>query len=144
MRKLMIGAALATGLAVLAVPSAANAAGPGFLDYSCGPRVSHERATAGTTKLASAQTSFGYVHLDRSRARIYKGRHVYFALGGGLQSGDKITLDWSDTGGRTWHGCYAKRRGTIATAGGVDQWGGRSFRACVYSVGRWVCTPWKK
>ncbi|MDP4506530.1 hypothetical protein [Nonomuraea turcica] len=143
MRKLAIGAVLATGLAVLAVPSAANAVGPGFIDYSCGPRISYERAN-GTTPLGSAQTSFGYVHLDKSWNRIYKGRHVFYALAGGLQRGDRVTLDWSDTGGRSWHGCYAKRRGSIATAGGVDQWGGRSFRACVFSVGRWVCTPWKK
>ncbi|WP_188196126.1 hypothetical protein [Nonomuraea sp. SYSU D8015] len=143
MRKLAIGAVLATGLAVLAVPSAANGAGPGFIDYSCGPRISYERAN-GTIHLGSAATSFGYVHLDKSRNRIYKGRHVYYALAGGLQRGDRVTLDWSDTGGRSWHGCYAKRRGNIATAGGVDQWGGRSFRACVFSVGRWACTPWKK
>ncbi|MFI6326240.1 hypothetical protein ACIBG8_52575 [Nonomuraea sp. NPDC050556] len=141
MRKALV---VAAGLATLVMPMSpanATAAGSGVIDHSCGPKINLEIA-GGEKQIGYAEVGSGFVNLWMSKDRPYKGRKIYYSTAR-LKRGEKITLDWSDTGGRTWHGCYAKPdRWGRAQTWAVDQWGGRSFRGCVYS-GRWKCTGWK-
>ncbi|MFI7134377.1 hypothetical protein ACIBQ1_52530 [Nonomuraea sp. NPDC050153] len=137
MMKVLVGAAvLAGGLAVASVPAEA-AVGP--INYSCGPRIDTPRSGRQVDRVS------GYNVRLFMKANAYGGRDIYFVKGYGLRPGDKVSLDWSDTKGRTYHACHGTvhRGRTGAQTWAIDDPGGyRSFRACVKTRGSWHCTYW--
>ncbi|WP_214324567.1 hypothetical protein [Nonomuraea sediminis] len=141
MRKVIKGLVVVGGLAtLLAMPveaSASTAAGP--VNFSCGPKI-NSGITNNETQVGYAETGGGFVNVWKSKDRPYRGRNIYFATGR-LHRGEKISLDWSDDGGRSYHACHAS--GSHATTYAIDQTGNRAFRGCVYSNKRWKCTDWK-
>ncbi|NUR85915.1 MAG: hypothetical protein HOY71_17690 [Nonomuraea sp.] len=141
MRTLTKGLVVAAGLAALTLPaaqaSATAAAGP--VNFSCGPRI-NSGITHSDTQVGYRENGRAFVNLFKSKDRPYHGRNIYFAAAR-LGRGDKISLDWSDDGGRTYHACHAS--GSRAMTYAVDQTGNRAFRGCVYSARRWKCTDWK-
>ncbi|MCK2215903.1 hypothetical protein MF672_019180 [Actinomadura sp. ATCC 31491] len=121
--------------------SRAEAAGP--INYSCGARLRVTRQVPRSTweRMAGARGRRGAVHLYAAGG-VYRGRDVWWAYGTGLRAGDRVSIDWTDDGGRTYHACHAVvgRGGRSATSFAVDDPGGRKFRACVKAAGRWSCT----
>ncbi|MCK2215234.1 hypothetical protein MF672_015770 [Actinomadura sp. ATCC 31491] len=116
----------------------------GLINYSCGPNYNpydYYPAKADRTRLEYAAGT------SRGGAGLYSGTwdsSIWWAWGSGLRAGDKVSLDWSDTGGASYHACHK----TIAsgassgTTGGVNEVDGRYFRACVKGGSSWRCTRW--
>ncbi|MFI6788008.1 hypothetical protein ACIBG4_11820 [Nonomuraea sp. NPDC050383] len=152
LRTLAVAAMVAGGVLTAASPAGASvrdarqvshaqAAGP--INYSCGARlrVSRDVPRSAWQRMAGASGRRGAVHLYEANG-VYRGRDVWWAWGTGLRAGDRVSVDWTDDGGRTYHACHAVvgRGGRSATSFAVDAPGGRKFRACVKAAGKWSCT----
>ncbi|MFF0864068.1 hypothetical protein ACFYUV_20065 [Nonomuraea sp. NPDC003560] len=150
---LALAAVVAGGLLTVASPAGATvqdarqvsrtqAAGP--INYSCGARLRVSRDVPRNTwhRMAKAKGRRGMVYLYEADG-VYRGRNVWWAWGTSLRSGDRISIDWTDDGGRTYHACHAVVRGggrRSVTSYAVDAPNGRKFRACVKAAGKWSCT----
>ncbi|MFI6601672.1 hypothetical protein ACIBHX_35960 [Nonomuraea sp. NPDC050536] len=141
LKVLVAAAAVAGGLAIPA--TAANAQGP--VNFSCGPalRPTQSMPKSQWQRMTSVGGRRGAAHLY-TVGDAYKYRDVWWVWGSGLRGGDKVSLDWSDRRG-VYHACHAtvKPGNDSVTSFGVDDPGGRSFRACIKNVGgSWRCTGW--
>ncbi|WP_327087251.1 hypothetical protein OIE66_33725 [Nonomuraea sp. NBC_01738] len=137
-KHLAVVAAAVAGLGVLSIsPAQADAAqAQGPINYSCGPKI-HSGGGMYMTEVRGR----------RGKAVLKSGSRGWYVEGAGLRRGDRVSLDWSDNGGRSYHACHAVVRNKWGTAltWTVDEVPGRSFRACVKSKGTWRCTHgwWK-
>ncbi|MEU8324677.1 hypothetical protein AB0C33_40495 [Nonomuraea sp. NPDC048881] len=116
----------------------------GLINYSCGPNYDpydYYPAKGDRSRLEYVAGT------SRGGAGLYSGTwnsSIWWAWGSGLRSGDKVSLDWSDTGGSSYHACHKTipSGASSGTTGGVNEVTGRYFRACVKGGSSWRCTRW--
>jgi hypothetical protein len=131
----LVAAASGVTLMVPAAPAAAqsepvNSCGPNISEYDPHPAGIYEEFNPegrGWATLRYDPIAGGY-------------EHVFYASGGGLRAGDRVSLDWWD-GGAVYHPCHARVPSGYTTTHtkGVNGVPGRSFRVCLHN-GEWHCS----